>query len=368
MSLRIVLHPGPCFDEYTFHLANVLAENLAVGLALDRRQIPRFQKWLHPSIAVLPYRRPRRRHVWGFLEMYRLAHKLRAFGADVLHIQGFGLWESVLARMARPIPLVNTVHDPVNHIDYRTPLNDFLLRDMVRQAQGWVVHSPGMKALLLQHHRGVDPQRVAIHPLGPYTYYRYLAPSPLPPRRPEVLFFGELRLNKGIDLLIQAFARIAPQAPRWRLIIAGRGRIPPETHPVLEGLIQQGRAELHNRFIPDEEVARRFAQAGIVALPYRHGTQSGVLAVAAALEAPVLATPVGALGETLHHEEEVFFVPPEDEAALAEGLLGLIQRPQLRTQLGQRLAKYAHEVWGWERAAQALIPLYAALVEARSHP
>lgn len=363
-TISLVLHPGPCFDDYTVHLANALAHQaqIRVGLALDRAQAARFGPALHPQVTLLPYRRPRRRHVWGLAEMRRLAQSIRRFGAQVFHFQGFGLWESVLVRRLHGLTIVNTVHDPVNHIDYRTPLNEALLRDAVRHAHGWVVHSAKMAALLQKAHRSVDPQRIAIHPIGPYTYYRRFVPVPPPPRERSILFFGEPRRNKGFDLLLQAYAQVAERLAGWRLVVAGQGTPPPETRALLTRLQQDGRLEYRPGFVPDPEFAMLFARAGLVVLPYRHGTQSAVLAVAAALACPVLATPVGTLPEMVQHREEVYFVPPENVPALKEGLLRLTQNASLRHRLGVALHHKAQTAWAWEQAAERLTAFYAELL------
>ena len=366
-AISVVLHPGPCFDDYTVHLANALARQaqIQVGLALDHKQATRFGPVLHPKITLLPYRRPRRRHVWGLAEMRRLAQAVRSFDAQVFHFQGFGLWESVLVRWLRGLTIVNTVHDPVNHIDYRTPLNEALLRDAVRNAHGWVVHSPNMAALLLEAHTYVIPHQIAIHPIGPYTYYQRFIPTPSPPRARYILFFGEPRRNKGFDLLLQAYAQVTEQLPDWRLVVAGQGTPPPETRALFNRLQRDGRLDYRPGFVPDPEFAMLFAQAGLVVLPYRHGTQSAVLAVAAALACPVLATPVGTLPEMVEHEKEVYFVAPEDVQSLGEGLIRLTQDDTLRQRLGVALHRKAQSAWGWDQAAARLVAFYLKLLPTR---
>ena len=363
MGLRVVFHPGPSFDDYTIHLVNALAQydTLTVGLALDHGQIARFHDVLDTRVHLLPYRRPRRRHVWGVYEMQRLARAIRRFQAHIFHYQGFGLWESVLVRFLRGVTVVNTVHDPVNHIDYRTWLNETLLRDAVRTAHGWVVHSRGMALLLQQEHPTVVPEWVCIHPFGPFTYYRQRLSTP-PPEEREILFFGRPRRNKGIDVLLQAFIQVAPHLPGWQLVLAGHGEIPKEARPFYQHLKREGRLRHIKAFLPDAEVARVFRRAAFVVLPYRHGTQSGILAVAAALERAVLATPVGALPEFVQHGREVFFVPPEDGPALAAGLRTLAQNPALRQRLAAQLARTARHRWAWSKAAAALIDFYTRLL------
>ncbi len=354
----VLLHPGPSFDDYTLHLANALAPLLPTGLALDPRQRQRFAGALHPRLRIELYRRPRRRHVWGWAEMRSLARRARRRGARVLHVQGYGLWEWVLMRQSRDLFVVNTVHDPVNHLDYRTWLNDRLLAKTVQAAQAWVVHSPHMREVLLRHHPSVQRAKVCWHPHGPFTYYlRYRPPTAA--RQPYFLFFGEPRLNKGIDVLLRAWIQAQARLPRsWRLVLACNKPLPPAARRWLAAAQATERLEVHTRYLPDEEVARRFAEAGVVVLPYRHGTQSGVLALAAAFGAAVLATPVGTLPERVQHGRQVYFVPPADVAALAEGLIYLAHHADVRARLGQALREHALQAWSWETSARKLVACY----------
>jgi glycosyltransferase involved in cell wall biosynthesis len=357
-EIAIIVHTAPGLDDYTLHFVNALSTFARVGYVIDAYQRERYGNALSDTIIPILFHRPRRRHLWGFWEMDRVARAIRHFQPDIVHVQGYGLWESVLVRMLQGRRIVNTVHDPVNHMDYQTPLNNFLLRDMIDHAQAWVVHSEGLKQLLLENHPVAEKQ-VFVHPLGVYEYYTRFATANNS-RQQYILFFGEPRLNKGFDLILRVFASIKDKMPGWRLVIAGMGKTPPGTETLIESL--EGHIIRKSGFVPDAEVAQLFAQAGIVAMPYRHGSQSSILAIAAAFGCPVLATPVGNLPEILEDGKQAFFVRPGDEEDLARGLLALAHDSALRAFLGNNLKERAYSTWSWKEAAKSLVQFYEASV------
>jgi len=76
---------------------------------------------------------------------------------------------------------------------------------------------------------------------------------------------------------------------------------------------------LLDRYVPADEAASLFAAADVVVLPYRAGTQSGVVPLAYAHGRGVVSTRVGGLEEAVHPDTGIL-VPPEDPAALAVAL------------------------------------------------
>jgi glycosyltransferase involved in cell wall biosynthesis len=250
------------------------------------------------------------------------------------------------------LPVISTVHDPLKHIDQRDPLNQTFQWIAVRRACGWVVHSESLKNIFIRRFR-VDPARVLIHPLGVQDYYLRFMPADAQ-REKTILFFGELRRNKGCDILLRAFESL--ELSGWRVIVAGQGSGLDGEAALLGRL--GGRLDFRPHFIPDVEVADLFARAGIVALPYRHGSQSAVLAVAAAFGCPTLITRTGSYPELVQHKKHVYFVEPESEDELKRGILTLAQDEALRIELGRNLKEHAQAQWSWKSIAQKTIEFY----------
>lgn len=85
-----------------------------------------------------------------------------------------------------------------------------------------------------------------------------------------ILFFGNVEVYKGVDLLVEAFKRSNVNG-KCKLIIAGHGylQIQPDKNIVRI-----------DRFIEDEELGDLFRKSTFVVYPYRSATMSGVLSLA----------------------------------------------------------------------------------------
>jgi len=89
------------------------------------------------------------------------------------------------------------------------------------------------------------------------------------PREPHtLLFFGALRPNKGVHFLVPIADRLHLKYPDLKMVVAGSSQVAREL------------LEVHEGFIPDEDVAPFFQRASITLLPYLEATQSGVVMVA----------------------------------------------------------------------------------------
>jgi len=136
-----------------------------------------------------------------------------------------------------------------------------------------------------------------------------------------VLFFGLIRDYKGLDLLLDAWARLyrdGKTAGR-KLIVAGEFYASKEPYlRQIETLGLQDEVILHDRFIPDEEVKYYFSAADFVVQPYKTATQSGVTQVAYQFCTPMVVTGVGGLAEIVPDGRVGYVCKPESaDVALA---------------------------------------------------
>jgi glycosyltransferase involved in cell wall biosynthesis len=218
---------------------------------------------------------------------------------DIVHFQfplyfPAGLVFFFLAKLqARAI--VYTAHDPVPHKWLLPPYLRRLERRMLACAYDLsdriIVHSSSARDLLIREF-AQSSVKIAIIPHGcssrPY--------SDLPPDSGvlELLIFGSIREDKGLDLAIQAVQNINAHGLRVRLHIAGAVANARE-QLYWDGCKQQvARRPLgilvDERFIPDECIADLLAQCHAVLLPYRNcESDSGVAAVAVASARAVIA-------------------------------------------------------------------------------
>jgi len=175
----------------------------------------------------------------------------------------------------------------------------------------------------------------------PYPSKQYISRVAVA-RRPVILGMGRLTPQKGFDVFIRAFAKIAPKHLEWRVEIAGEG---PE-RASLENLIAvhglQDRVELLGQ-IGDPEAL--FHRSEIFALTSRHEAYPMVLCEALSAGCCVLAAdcPTGPR-EIIGSTEAAILVPPEDVDLLAQALERLIQSPAQRANLRRAAVSRAQEI------------------------
>jgi glycosyltransferase involved in cell wall biosynthesis len=184
-----------------------------------------------------------------------------------------------------------------------------------------------------------------------------------------VLFFGLIRSYKGLDTLIEAcrIVREMGLAPgqRLRLVIAGR---PFKNHwqeAGYDALIRDANLGsnvlLEFGHIDMKDLARFFHVADVVALPYKQGSQSGVLRLAYSFRKASVATSVGSLAEVPQHDL-TRFVPPEEPTQMAVALREILLDPELARGLGERGRQYADSALGWGDIAKTTRAVYDSLI------
>jgi glycosyltransferase involved in cell wall biosynthesis len=151
--------------------------------------------------------------------------------------------------------------------------------------------------------------------------------------RRNILFLGRLDIaQKGLDMLLQAFASIA-DATSSELVIAGSG---PDEAKIRE-LARRLGVEQRVVFAGHVRPAERFellASAEIVAMPSRYETYGLVAAEALAVGTPVVAFDIPCLRSIVSVAGGVL-VPPFDTGAYAAALADTMNDDSLRVRLGR---------------------------------
>jgi glycosyltransferase involved in cell wall biosynthesis len=194
---------------------------------------------------------------------------------------------------------------------------------------------------------------------------RALAEAPLDPPWPDdgralILGVGRLEASKGFDLLLEAFARLGAETPA-RLALVGAG-------PELEAL--EARAALlgiseHVHFLAFQ--ANPYAwmrRADVLAVPSFNETFPTVVLEAMAVGTPVVSfdCPYGPR-EIITHGLDGLLVPPEDPAALAEGLRRVLHDAALAARLREGGAQRSQD-FTIARTIQAYERLFTNLLAA----
>ena len=153
---------------------------------------------------------------------------------------------------------------------------------------------------------------------------------PLP--KPFVASVGRLERGKGFDVLVAAFAQIAPQHPEWSVVILGEG-------PERESLRAQAqRLGVGDRLLLPGigDSGAVLAEAEVFATATRFEGFPNSLLEAMANGLPVVATDChSGPSEIVRHGIDGYLVPVDDAAALAAPLDGLLRDERRRRRLGE---------------------------------
>lgn len=171
-----------------------------------------------------------------------------------------------------------------------------------------------------------------------------------------VLALAKLLHRKGLDLLVEAFARLRDE--RAVLVLAGSG---PEEGSLRALAAARGIAG-RVRFLGHREDTGDLLAAGdLFVLPSR-AEGLGVAALEAlAASRPVLATAVGGLAEVIVDGRCGLLVPPEDVPALAAGLQRLRDDGALRQRLAAAGPARVDEGFRAEHMGRSYERIYAGL-------
>ncbi len=131
----------------------------------------------------------------------------------------------------------------------------------------------------------------------------------------DVLFVGELRRLKGVDVLIEALSLLQSQGKKLRAVIVGDG---PDAESFLSLAKARGLADTVS--FPGAMPARNaFAKGRLLLVPSRAESLPYIVLEAIAAGMPVVATKVGGIPE-IFGDDAVMLIPPGNANALADAI------------------------------------------------
>jgi glycosyltransferase involved in cell wall biosynthesis len=195
---------------------------------------------------------------------------------------------------------------------------------------------------------GVYPDRLEL--LGSFVDTHEVPPKAQPGG--GIVYAGRLSHEKGVDVLVEAVARLGD----GQLDVVGDG--PERTRlEALAATRAPGRVRFHGR-VPRERVLQLLRAGAVAAMPSRcHDNQPMAVLEAFACGVPVVATSLGGLPELVDGGcGEV--VPPEDPDAMATVLGRLLAHPARALAMGQAARSRAEQEFTPGRHLAGLDRLY----------
>lgn len=274
---------------------------------------------------------------------------------DLIHSHLFhaNVLVSKALRADPKIPLIHTAHI----IEGRhRPLRPWFERRAALRASRVVCVSKAVADHL--HSCGWADDKLVIVPNG-IDSARYLdVPEVGETADPLVVGIGRLHAQKGFDLLLHAFARIASAVPQARLHIAGVGA----EAGSLAGLASKlGIADRLTWLGFRSDIPAVMASARVVAFPSRYEGFGLVLAEAGAASRPVVAFDLPTTREIVEDGVTGRIVPFGDVDAFAQALADVLCDPALASRQGQAARARIQGAFGEPRMLAAYAELYAEL-------
>jgi len=176
---------------------------------------------------------------------------------------------------------------------------------------------------------GQPPRPIEVVPAfipddAPEEAARVETPAYLPPRDSYILFVGALTVHKGLRVLLDACADLAPRAG---LLLIGT------SHGAPIGALPSGVTVV--RDAPHAEVMAAWAGCAVGVVPSIWPDPCPLVAIEAmACGRPLVASAVGGLPDLVAEGETGLLVPPGDAPALRDALSRLLLDPALRERMG----------------------------------
>ena len=306
-------------------------------------------------------------------------HHARQQKAHISHLHFFHIGPleliNVLLSKAMGLRVIVTAHDVKSFAD---GLSVTLFEHWSYQlADRIIVHNQVSQHELLAS-LPVKPEKLAVIPHGNYLNMINAKPIPnstaardkfgIPIDAKVLLFFGQIKDVKGLDLLLQAMPAIVASYPKTRLIVAGRAW--KADFQKYQHIIDQHQladyCHLFIEHVPHDMVSTYFAAADLVVLPYKRIYQSGVLLMSMSFGKPVLTSDLPGMVEIINDGNTGYLFGTENAAALTKKVLHVFNNASEAQQVAANGLALVTEVYGWSRIGQQTAQLYATTLEVKN--
>ncbi len=245
----------------------------------------------------------------------------------------------------------------------RGALKTALIRLLVRNADAYVAVSEKVARLSGAVYPGSNFRVIYNPAIAPDLERKAQEPVEHPwfqGQTPVVLSVGRMDTMKDFPTLLRAFQRVRERIPQARLAILGEG----ELRPQLESLV----AELG--------IGEWVWMPGFQANPYKYMARATVFTMSSAfgeasplvlseamyLGKPVVLTRFATAPEFVNSGVDGLLVDTGNPQALADGLVGVLQDPQLQAEFGAKARAKVKERFSVERAVAHYVALFEAVL------
>lgn len=283
-----------------------------------------------------------------------------------LHFFQYSFLELITCNLLKfsGIKIVATVHDVESFSGTSLTRTH---TSILRAPEEFIVHNEFSRQELRSviSAQGID-KKIAIIPHGNYLPFvkrretllsrQHLS---LPVDKKLILFFGQIKKVKGLDILLNAMEIVSKLEPDAVLLIAGK--VWKDSFQHYEELIKSKNISNvvipHIRYINDEDVDFYYSSADVVVLPYKKIYQSGVLLMAMSYGCITVSSRLPAMVEVVDENKNGFLFETDNPQDLASQILAALGS-NVAENISQNARAAMIEKHDWKRVARLHIKVF----------
>jgi D-inositol-3-phosphate glycosyltransferase len=184
-----------------------------------------------------------------------------------------------------------------------------------------------------------------------------------------VLFFGQIKEVKGLDVLINGFSQAFSGMTNIKLVIAGK--VWKDDFDKYESLIRKNKIHsqciMHIRYIHDSEVPIYYGAADLIVLPYRKIYQSGVLLMSMSYGVPILASNIPGMTEIINNGDNGFLFDSNDSCDLSVKLKSILANQSLLDSVSCNSIVDMKKNFDWNIIGLETANVYKAIIKGQAN-
>jgi glycosyltransferase involved in cell wall biosynthesis len=316
-------------------------------------------------------------HNFGYI--VQAAWRARCWRSDVVHIHNFSQFVPIV-RLFNPNARI-VLH---MHCEWLSQHDPAMIAGRAARADAIACCSEHIRRMLLEAHPVLRNKLHVVYngaDVDEFLPSEYVVTNGAA-QQMHILFVGRLSPEKGVHILVEAFANVARSFPQASLELVGNpGSLPPEflvglsRDPLVRSLGRFSQtdylANIKSRIpedlchrivfhgsIPHDHVAEHFRKATIFVCPSYSDAFPLPVVEAMAAGLPVVASAVGGIPEAIVQDETGILVQPDSVDALANALKQVLGDEDRRKRMSTNGRARALKLFSWKEVSKQIARVY----------
>lgn len=318
------------------------------------------------SFSNIWFRKSKIHKLWKYtLGLFSMLAFCKRRNIKVLHYMIFSVdwlfYFSVLISKMLGFKVIATLHDVTSFAGDRLPAS--FEKKLINSIDEIIIHNQHSFNVINEIYPS-DHYHVVAH--GSYIpFIKKVEPQSVTGDVFKLLFFGQIKKVKGLDVLLDALGILKSKGVKVKLIIAGR----PwkvgfdEYQQMIDKNNIADMVDLHIKYIPDDKVWDYFNEANLVVLPYREIFQSGVLLMGMSYGRAVLTSNIPAFLGLVKDGVYGFTFESENSAAMADRIAYIVHNRDSLPLIEDSAYRHVDTEYDWNVSAQKTKAVYLKMLK-----